>query len=89
MLFEIEPDRSITGGAWYSGKEFESEFVEILNEQCYHYLCERKEELNKNPKYANDPILKRNASFAADVLGGHRRLYKLTFLRGRKKYFKI
>ena len=65
MLFEIEPDRSITGGAWYSGKEFESEFVEILNEQCYHYLRERKEELDKNPKYANDPILKRSVSFAS------------------------
>jgi len=65
MLFDIEPDRSITGGAWYSGKEFESEFVEILNEQCYHYLCERREEVEKQEKYMNDPILKRNASFAS------------------------
>lgn len=65
MLYDLEPDRSITGGAWYSGKEFESEFVEILNEQCYHYLCDKKEKLNQNATYANDPILKRNASFAA------------------------
>jgi DNA-directed RNA polymerase III subunit RPC6 len=65
MLFDIEPDRSITGGAWYSGKEFESEFVEILNEQCYHYLCERKEELEKQAKYQNDPILMRSASFVS------------------------
>jgi DNA-directed RNA polymerase III subunit RPC6 len=64
MLFDLEPDRSITGGAWYSGKEFESEFVEILNEQCYHYLCEKREQVNSNVKYANDPLLKRNALFA-------------------------
>jgi DNA-directed RNA polymerase III subunit RPC6 len=64
MLFDLEPDRSITGGAWYSGKEFESEFVEILNEQCYHYLCEKREQINANAKYANDPVLKRNALFA-------------------------
>jgi DNA-directed RNA polymerase III subunit RPC6 len=35
MLFDLEPDRSLTGGSWYNGKEFESEFAEILNEQCY------------------------------------------------------
>jgi DNA-directed RNA polymerase III subunit RPC6 len=63
MLFDLEPDRSITGGAWYSGKEFESEFVEILNEQCYHYLCEKREQLAGNAKYA-DPVLRRNALFA-------------------------
>jgi DNA-directed RNA polymerase III subunit RPC6 len=64
MLFDLEPDRSITGGAWYSGKEFESEFVEILNEQCYRYLCDKKEQINTNPRYMFDPILKRNALFA-------------------------
>lgn len=64
MLFELEPDRSITGGAWYSGKEFESEFVEILNEQCFRYLCDKREQINTNSKYANDPLLKRNAQFA-------------------------
>ena len=64
MLFELEPDRSITGGAWYSGKEFESEFVEILNEQCYRYLCEKKEQnISNNKQLFNDPVLKKNASF--------------------------
>ncbi|OQR69782.1 DNA-directed RNA polymerase III subunit RPC6-like [Tropilaelaps mercedesae] len=38
MLYELEPDRSVTGGAWYSGQEFESEFVEILQQQCYRFL---------------------------------------------------
>lgn len=64
MLFELEPDRSITGGAWYSGKEFESEFVEILNEQCYRYLCEKKEQnISINKQMFEDPVLKKNASF--------------------------
>lgn len=59
--------RSITGGAWYSGKDFESEFVEILNEQCYHYLLEKAKNIDssKVAKYANDPIQKRNALFSS------------------------
>ena len=38
MLFELEPDHSVTGGAWYSDQDFESEFVEILNQQCYRFV---------------------------------------------------
>jgi DNA-directed RNA polymerase III subunit RPC6 len=49
MLYDLEPDRALTGGAWYSGKEFESEFVEILNEQCFIYLCEKRD--NTKGKY--------------------------------------
>ena len=35
MLYNLEPDHSVTGGAWYSDQDFESEFVEILNQQAY------------------------------------------------------
>lgn len=45
MLYELEPDRSVTGGAWYSGQEFESEFVEILQQQCYRFLVSLFSEL--------------------------------------------
>ena len=39
MLYHLDPDRSVTGGAWYSdGKDFEAEFVEILNQQCHRYV---------------------------------------------------
>ena len=38
MLYNLEPDRSVTGGAWYSDQDFESEFVEVLNQQCLKYL---------------------------------------------------
>ena len=37
MLYNLEPDRSVTGGAWYSDHDFESEFVEVLNQQCYRF----------------------------------------------------
>jgi len=43
MLFNLEPDRSVTGGAWYSENDFESEFVEILNQQCYRFLFHKLE----------------------------------------------
>ena len=33
----------MTGGAWYTDQEFESEFVEILNQQSYNYLYEKLE----------------------------------------------
>lgn len=41
MLFGLEPDKSVTGGAWYSGTEFESEYVQILHEQCYQFVKRR------------------------------------------------
>lgn len=41
MLYGLEPDKSVTGGAWYSGTEFESEYVQILHEQCYQFVRRR------------------------------------------------
>ena len=38
MLFHLEPDESLTGGAWYSDQEFETEFVDVLNVKCQQYL---------------------------------------------------
>jgi len=43
MLYNLEPDRSVTGGAWYSDHDFESEFVDILNQQCYRFLFHKLE----------------------------------------------
>lgn len=43
MLYNLEPDRTITGGAWYSGPDFESEFVEVLNQQCFKFLQQKGE----------------------------------------------
>lgn len=41
MLYGLEPDKSVTGGAWYSGTEFESEYVQVLHEQCYQFIKRR------------------------------------------------
>ena len=41
MLYELEPDRSLTGGAWYSDQDFDSEFVTILNQFCLKYLNDK------------------------------------------------
>lgn len=41
MLYDVEPAQSVTGGAWYSDQDFESEFVEVLNQQCFKFLEQR------------------------------------------------
>jgi DNA-directed RNA polymerase III subunit RPC6 len=61
MLFDIEPDRSVTGGAWYShDQDFEVEFVDVLNKQCLRFLTEQAEIAKKH----SDPYLRMRASFA-------------------------
>ncbi|XP_022106168.1 DNA-directed RNA polymerase III subunit RPC6-like isoform X2 [Acanthaster planci] len=62
MLFNLEPDRSVTGGAWYSDQDFESEFVEVLNQQCYKFL-QQKADLAAESQL--DPILRRNQSYGS------------------------
>ena len=42
MLYDLEPDDSVTGGAWYSDDQhFDTEYVDVLNEQCFKYLEQR------------------------------------------------
>ena len=41
MLFNLEPDQSVTGGSWYSDQDFESEFVDVLNQQCFKFLQQK------------------------------------------------
>lgn len=60
MLYNLEPDRSVTGGAWYSDQDFESEFVDVLNQQCFKFL-EQKAASAQESK--SDPISQRNAAF--------------------------
>lgn len=43
MLYSLEPDKSVTGGAWYNDQDFESEFVDVLNQQCYRFLRQKKD----------------------------------------------
>ncbi|XP_071447337.1 DNA-directed RNA polymerase III subunit RPC6 [Hetaerina americana] len=62
MLYNLEPDRSVTGGAWYSDHDFETEFVDVLNQQCYRFLLQ-KLEMSKSCK--DGPISARNMSYAS------------------------
>ncbi len=41
MLYDVKPDESLTGGAWYSDQEFESEFIEVLNQHCFKFLQQK------------------------------------------------
>ncbi|XP_052756421.1 probable DNA-directed RNA polymerase III subunit RPC6 [Galleria mellonella] len=61
MLYNLEPDRSISGGAWYQDQDFESEFVDILNRQCLRFLQQRADNIKNNPR---GPIVGRTQSYA-------------------------
>lgn len=62
MLYNLEPDESVTGGAWYQDQDFETEFVDVLNQQCYRFLEQKREK----PKTCNiGPIAARNMTFAS------------------------
>jgi len=41
MLHDLTPDESLTGGAWYSDQDFESEFVEVLSQHCLKFLQQK------------------------------------------------
>ena len=60
-LYDLEPDRTVTGGAWYSDQDFESEFVEILNQQCCRFL---QQKLDMSRKSLAGPLVARNESMA-------------------------
>ncbi|CAG2117973.1 unnamed protein product, partial [Medioppia subpectinata] len=67
MLNDIEPDRSVTGGSWYSGSDYESEFIEVLAQQCLRFLWEKS---NKAKESDLNPISRQKNSFvtSAEVL---------------------
>lgn len=62
MLYNLEPDRSVTGGAWYCDQDFEAEFVDVLNQQCYRFL---QQKLDGTKDCKGGPIAARNISYAS------------------------
>ncbi|XP_066143949.1 DNA-directed RNA polymerase III subunit RPC6 isoform X1 [Euwallacea fornicatus] len=60
MLFDLEPDSSVTGGAWYQDQDFESEFVDVLSQQCHRYLVHRLEDAVKQ---GGGPLLVHNRAY--------------------------
>lgn len=61
MLYNLEPDRSLTGGAWYQDQDFESEFVDVLNVQCHRFLSQRADNMRNNPR---GPVFGRTQAYA-------------------------
>lgn len=59
MLYNLNPDRSVTGGAWYQDRDFEVEFVDVLSQQCLRYLKQVKEESEKGQ---NGPMVSKQKS---------------------------
>ena len=42
MLYELEPSREITGGAWYTEHEYDAEFINVLRDQCVKFILLKK-----------------------------------------------
>mmetsp|Transcript_13218 Transcript_13218/g.25274 ORF Transcript_13218/g.25274 Transcript_13218/m.25274 type:complete len:292 (+) Transcript_13218:460-1335(+) len=41
MLYELEPSKELTGGAWYTEQEFDAEFISVLREHCLKFILHR------------------------------------------------
>ena len=42
MCYEVEPSTEITGGAWYTEQELDSEFIGVLQEACYKFIANKE-----------------------------------------------
>lgn len=45
MLFDTVPDVSLTGGAWYSGQDFDAEFINFVT-MLAHRCTDRTHDSN-------------------------------------------
>lgn len=41
MLAELKPSKELTGGAWYTDQEFDSEFINVLKQQCVQFVLKQ------------------------------------------------
>ncbi|KAB7494926.1 DNA-directed RNA polymerase III subunit RPC6 [Armadillidium nasatum] len=67
ILYDLNPDRELTGGAWYDEQRFDSELVEVLNEQCFKFL---EQKAARSKKISGGPVAVQSASYCSsqDVL---------------------
>ncbi|KAK7105095.1 DNA-directed RNA polymerase III subunit RPC6-like [Littorina saxatilis] len=69
MLFDLEPDSTITGGAWYNDNKFDHEFADVLNQQCLRYLESKSASAKERH---TDPLAQQNGALAtADEVHRH------------------
>ena len=41
LIYEIEPSRELTGGAWYSDNELDEDLIRVLHEQCSLFITKQ------------------------------------------------
>lgn len=41
MLYEVTPSSEVTGGAWYTDQELDTDFIDTLASACYKYIYSR------------------------------------------------
>lgn len=41
MLFNLQPSSEVTGGAWYTDQELDTEFIDSLKTACLKYISAR------------------------------------------------
>eukprot|EP01105_Mastigella_eilhardi_P017675 TRINITY_DN4071_c0_g1_i2.p1 TRINITY_DN4071_c0_g1~~TRINITY_DN4071_c0_g1_i2.p1 ORF type:complete len:287 (-),score=82.20 TRINITY_DN4071_c0_g1_i2:50-910(-) len=41
MVYDVEPSREITGGAWYNEQDLDEDFIEVLHDQCYLFISNK------------------------------------------------
>ncbi|KAK0429161.1 hypothetical protein QR680_011228 [Steinernema hermaphroditum] len=61
MLFDIEPDESLTGGAFFSDQQIDSQFVEMLVQVCTGMLKARRKMAEE--RHSGDVLVQRDVSF--------------------------
>eukprot|EP00250_Pteridium_aquilinum_P028806 c3786_g1_i1 orf=667-1548(-) len=41
MLAELKPSKELTGGAWYTDQVFDSEFINVMKQQCVQFVLKQ------------------------------------------------
>ena len=41
LIYEIEPSRELTGGAWYSDNELDEDLIRVLHDQCALFIAKQ------------------------------------------------
>jgi len=60
-MYDLEADKSLTGGSFYTDQDFEAEFVIVLGQQCFRFLQQKLEAAQEG---GGGPREIRNLSYA-------------------------
>jgi hypothetical protein len=41
MLFELDPSQEVTGGACYTEQDYDAEVVDVVKQQCLHFILKQ------------------------------------------------